>query len=68
MSKPDRGIRFREMLDSLTEEDKDLLVRFERAARLVVHVYELVGEADPKLVQGMAEIAKLVQERYERSE
>lgn len=68
MARPDRGIKFREMLDNLTEEDKDLLVRFERAARLVVHVYELVGDADGKLVQGLAEIAKTVQERYERSE
>lgn len=56
---------FRAWLVDLTPEKVRLLTKLERATRLVIHVKELTGEIDQKLIDGMSVASKELKDSYE---
>lgn len=65
MANNNRSEKFLETLNNLTDEDKDRLVELEKATRLFVHVWELIGEADEKLVIRLRDAMNEVKNAYE---
>lgn len=63
----DRSELFREWLKDMTPEKIDKLVRLEKSARLLMHVWNLIGEVDLKVLHNLARVSHQIKEEYEQN-
>jgi hypothetical protein len=68
MSKADRSIKFRKWLEELTPEKMDKMIAMEKYVRILVHVFDLVGEVDTKAFHGLARTSREIRTEYETIE
>lgn len=62
----DRSEQFRVWLQDLTPEKIDMLVRLEKSARILIHVWNLVNEVDVKALHTMARTSHEIKTDYEK--
>lgn len=63
--KSNRSERFRIWLSNMDDRKLEDLVLLEKAARILVHRHDLVGDVDNADVHMLARIAKKIQSQYE---
>lgn len=64
----DRSEKFREWLKDLTPEKVEHLVKLEKQARLLIHVFDLVGEIDTKAFHNLARVSHEIKAAYEQTD
>lgn len=65
--KSNRSDLFRLWLAEMNESKLEDLLQLEKAARLLVHRYDLIGEVSTSDIHGVARIAKKIQSQYEHT-
>lgn len=65
--KSNRSDLFRLWLAEMNESKLEDLLQLEKAARLLVHRYDLIGEVSTSDIHGVARIAKKIQSQYEHA-
>lgn len=61
----DRSKRFEKWLDNADQRKKDKLIQLEKQVRILIHVYNLVGEVDAKALHALARISHEIKTEYE---
>jgi hypothetical protein len=61
----DRSEMFRKWLENPTEERVNKLVQMEKSVRLLIHVWNLIGEVDIKALHNLARVSHQIKSEYE---
>lgn len=57
--------KFKKYIEELTPEKVEQLIELEQGARMVVHIFDLVGEVSVREIHGLARAQKKLMECYE---
>lgn len=64
----DRSKRFEKWLDNADQRKKDKLIQMEKQVRILIHVFDLIGEVDQKAFHALARISHEIKTEYEQDD
>lgn len=64
-ARKDRSDKFREWVRTADDRQVEKLVHLEKNVRILLHVWDLIGEVDVKALHNMARVAHSIREEYE---
>lgn len=67
MATADRSKKFEEWIREPTDDKIEYLVRLEKQVRILIHVFNLIGEVDAKAFHNLARLSHEIRKHYEES-